>query len=129
MDVAIASGLLRQILDHTERARDVEVCGLLLGEGECITAVMPADNLSTDPHDSFELDPRVQFAAYRAARAGGPAVIGHYHSHPNGRTDPSPRDGEAAAAGELWMIVAGGSARLYRARARGRFDAVRLLVN
>ena len=126
MRMSIASGLLRQIIDHSERTPDREVCGLLLGDETAIVAVIPADNLADDPRDSFELDPAAQFAALRAARGGGPAVIGHYHSHPNGRPDPSPRDAATASPGELWMIVANGAARLFRAAPQGAFAPVHL---
>ena len=45
--------------------------------------------------------------AQKAARANGRAIIGCYHSHPNGRAEPSPRDLEAAfGEGFVWVIAA-----------------------
>ena len=53
-------------------------------------------------------------AAHRAARDAGPAVIGHYHSHPSGVAVPSATDAACAAPdGTLWLIVAGDVARLW----------------
>jgi proteasome lid subunit RPN8/RPN11 len=41
-------------------------------------------------------------------RFGGARLIGHYHSHPRGDAEPSPRDAEAATTdGALWLIAAG----------------------
>jgi proteasome lid subunit RPN8/RPN11 len=57
--------------------------------------------------DAFEIDPSEQFRLLRALRGTDRAIIGCYHSHPNGKPEPSPRD--IAAAGEegfLWLIVA-----------------------
>jgi proteasome lid subunit RPN8/RPN11 len=42
-------------------------------------------------------------------------LIGHYHSHPNGPAEPSPRDLAAAEPGRLWLIIGGGAARMWRA--------------
>ncbi|HEY8947566.1 MAG TPA: M67 family metallopeptidase [Rhizomicrobium sp.] len=99
-------------------ARDAfprECCGLLEGtrNGETfrITALHPARNLSPDS-DRFEIDPADHFAALRAARANGLAIVGCYHSHPNGKGEPSLRDTEGAwDQGFLWLIgaVSGGA--------------------
>lgn len=113
MKVRISSVLLERILSHAAADRD-EVCGLLLGEGGWIHAILPAANVAPDPGRHFELDPAVLIAVHRAARAGGPAIIGHYHSHPSGRPEPSAMDAASAAPdGSLWMIVGGGVARLW----------------
>ena len=128
MGMAIARRLLAQILADAAAAPDREVCGLLLGDAEAITDVRPAANVADDPARAFEVDPRVLFAALRAAREGGAKVIGHYHSHPNGSAAPSARDAEAAEPGWLWMIVADGATRLWMAEAGRRFCSVALEV-
>lgn len=127
----ISRGLLARILGHAALRPDREACGLLFGTAARIADAVPAENVSAHPTDSFEIDPAVLFAAMRAERAGGRAMIGHYHSHPGGRPIPSPRDAAAAHdPGRLWLIVAGGEARLWRARpggaVEGMFDAVEL---
>ncbi|SFR97290.1 Mov34/MPN/PAD-1 family protein [Sphingomonas jatrophae] len=91
-----------------------EVCGLLLGAGEVVTAILPAANVAANPARAFEVDPAVLLAAHRAARDGGPAVLGCYHSHPNGVARPSARDAAAAQPGQLWLIVAAREVRLFR---------------
>jgi proteasome lid subunit RPN8/RPN11 len=86
-----------------------ECCGLLEGardsESFHITALHPACNLAASP-DRFEINPADHFAALKAARAAGHAIIGCYHSHPNGKALPSAAD--LAGAGEdnfLWLIA------------------------
>lgn len=117
MKVRISSSLLEQIV-HLAARQAVEVCGLLLGEGRRITAILPAANVVLDPARHFELDPAILIAAHRAARQGGPAVLGHYHSHPSGRAEPSRTDVECARPdGTLWLIVGGEGARLWVAQA------------
>jgi proteasome lid subunit RPN8/RPN11 len=119
MATAIASELLEEILGHAAAEVGTEVCGLLLGTGDRITAIRAAANVAAEPARAFELDPAVLIAAHRAARAGGDGILGHYHSHPGGDPAPSACDAAAAAAGELWLVVAGEEARLWRAVAGG----------
>ena len=144
MSVRISRGLLATLLAEAAGAADREVCGLLLGEAvappgrggaaERIAQVIPTTNVAAKPADRFEIDPAALFAAIRGARIGGPRILGHYHSHPNGLTTPSPRDAAMAdTPGRLWLIVAHGQARLWREQPGGpvqaAFDSVRLVVD
>jgi proteasome lid subunit RPN8/RPN11 len=119
MTVMLPAALLEQILGLAAASPAHEVCGLLLGEGDRIDRIVPTANVAADPTRWFEIDPVALFAALRAERAGGPRVIGHYHSHPNGSAQPSPRDAAAAEPGKLWLIVGGGVARMWLAEAAG----------
>ena len=116
----------REVLDaiRAEAAvsPDVEVCGLLLGEGLCVVEARSCRNVADDPATAFEIDPAQLIAAYRAARDGGPRVIGHYHSHPNGVAEPSARDAAAAHGGEVWVIVSEHDAKAWLAVERGSAD-------
>lgn len=64
-------------------------------------------NVAPDPLRHFEIDPAALIAAHRASRAGGLAVLGYFHSHPNGLARPSATDARTAAGdGRIWAIVA-----------------------
>lgn len=115
MQVRIASALLERIMALAATTTD-EICGLLLGDDGWITAITPCANVAPDPSRHFELDPAMLIAAHRAARSGGPAVLGHYHSHPSGVAVPSRTDAACAAPdGNLWLIVGAGEATIWRA--------------
>jgi proteasome lid subunit RPN8/RPN11 len=105
--VEIATGLADQIRAAAAATPGMEVCGLLFGTEARIEHVIPAANVAPEPDRAFEINPAALFAALRAERAGGARLIGHYHSHPNGRAEPSARDLAAAEEGRLWLIVAG----------------------
>ena len=79
MEARISSDLRDRIVIETIGSPDREVCGLLLGHGDCIHDVQPCRNIAADPASRFEIDPAQLLAAHRAARAGGPAIVGHYH--------------------------------------------------
>jgi proteasome lid subunit RPN8/RPN11 len=87
-----------------------ECCGLIEGrrDGEDleISVLHPCRNLARHD-DAFEIDPAEQFRLMRALRGTGRAIIGCYHSHPNGSSEPSSRDlAGASEDGFLWLIVA-----------------------
>ncbi len=116
MDVTIASTALTAILAEAAGSPGVEICGLLLGDGDDIRIARSCRNVAADPARRFEIDPAALLAAHRMARSAGDRVVGHYHSHPSGRPVPSPRDAaDAAPDGTLWLIVADGQARMWRA--------------
>ena len=107
----VLATVMREALDDATR----EVCGLLFGDANSISACQPCRNAAADPGRAFEMEPRTLIDAHRRSRDQGPAVVGHYHSHPSGRAEPSATDAAAAASGQLWLIAADGDIRLWRA--------------
>ena len=106
---------LERLLCEAEVASPEEACGLLLGHDGRIEQVVRARNVHPDPQGHFEIDPQALVDAYRAARGGGPEVLGYYHSHPTGSAEPSAADCEASAGDErVWAIVGTGEVRLWR---------------
>ena len=102
------------ILRAAERAHPHEACGLLLGAGaeggDHVHTALPTANVHPDPARHFEIDPAALLAAHKAARSGGPRLIGFFHSHPNGLARPSATDArDAAHDGRVWLIVAKGT--------------------
>lgn len=115
MDPVLTSGALATLLKEATAAHPRECCGLLLGQGATIAEARPAANIHPQPDRQFEIDPAALIAAHRAARGGGPQVLGYYHSHPSGRGEPSETDRAMASGdGRIWAIVAGGAVQLWR---------------
>ena len=87
-----------------------ECCGLVegmrIGSTVVVAAVHPARNVA-GASDAFEIDPAEHIRLLRALRGTGRAIVGCYHSHPNGDPEPSERDRQGAAeSGFVWLIVA-----------------------
>jgi len=90
---------------EAKASADEECCGLLLGD-DAIEETRPAVNVAADRRRHFEIDPQALVDAHRAARKGGPAVLGYYHSHPAGPAAPSDTDRAMAAGdGSVWAIM------------------------
>ncbi|TCP68049.1 M67 family metallopeptidase [Sphingomonas sp. PP-CE-1G-424] len=122
MSVTISSELLRRLVSEAAASPGAEVCGLLFGAAGRIEAIAACANVAANPARTFEIDPAALFAAHRRARAGGLAVVGHYHSHPSGLPVPSPRDAaQAMGDGAVWVILGGDAARAWRSVEVGAF--------
>lgn len=134
MQVTLSSSLRAALIAQAGAAHPLECCGLLFGDAACVLHIEPAANVSPDPARAFEIDPVRLIAAERAMRTGGARLIGHYHSHPNGRAEPSLRDAAASAGdGRLWLIIAGDTVTGWRANPGGAllgaFDPVALEIS
>lgn len=120
MSLGVAPQALAAMLAHAGKAGPEEACGILMGEGDQVIEARPCANVAPDPARHFEIDPAALIAAHRAERAGGPQIIGYYHSHPNGLARPSATDrAQAAHDGRIWAILAHGQASFWRDGVQG----------
>lgn len=115
MVVTITSQAYAAILAAAAEAAPHEACGLLLGTGCHIESAHGTANVHGEPTRHFEIDPAALIAAHKAARAGGPQLVGYFHSHPNGLARPSATDAASASGdGRIWAIAAAGAITLWR---------------
>lgn len=132
MVISISSDVFAHLVAYAGSSPD-EICGLLIGRGSRVDRAVPTANVAAEPARAFEIDTAALLQAHREARRGQGDVIGHYHSHPSGRTRPSPTDAAMAHDdGCLWLIVAGDEVEGWVANGRGsvegRFEPVALVV-
>jgi proteasome lid subunit RPN8/RPN11 len=109
---------LDALLEDALSCEGEERCGLILGEEggdpgdpealRRVLEVVAARNVHPEPSRSYEIDPEALFRVHRAAREGGPHLLGAWHSHPRGEAVPSRRDRELAWPGYAYLIVAPG---------------------
>jgi proteasome lid subunit RPN8/RPN11 len=115
MEIELTRAVVERISAEAARAFPAEACGLLLGREGRIEEAIPARNVHPAPQTHFEIDPQALIDAHRAAREGGPAVLGYYHSHPSGPAEPSATDRAMAAGdGRLWAIAGEGGVTFWR---------------
>jgi desampylase len=115
----------QQLLDWANEAGEVECCGLLLGRGGEVERVEQTANVAADSNRRFEIDPAALIAAEKQARQGGLAILGYFHSHPNGLADPSTNDAASASLdGRYWLIIANGEITSWMPTASDKDDRV-----
>lgn len=120
MTLQISRTQREQLLDWAKLAEPEECCGLLLGENEVVSGAVLTANVADNPDEEFEIDPSVLIAAEREARQGGPAILGYFHSHPNGVAEPSATDARMAAAnGRSWLIITNGDITAWQPQSDG----------
>ncbi len=106
--VELTNDQCEMITRESEKAFPRECCGLLIGTGDdpvTVTDVVIAENVAESP-SRFLVDPQCQFDWMRKLRGTSDRIVGLYHSHPNGRCDPSAYDAEMAIEPEqIWLIV------------------------
>ena len=103
-------------------AYPAEACGLLTGavaDGiHTVQRIWPADNILAHQTGRFEVDPKQRFLAEKECRHSGQKLIGHWHSHPNGRSQPSETDRLLAFEPDLiWLIVPTDGCRVFEPKA------------
>jgi proteasome lid subunit RPN8/RPN11 len=96
MFCAIRSDVLSGLVGLSQSASGQECCGLLAGQEGAITRIFAANNVASDPAKNYEIAPQELFRLMREIRAANLELLGIYHSHPNGKNEPSPRDIELA---------------------------------
>ncbi|WP_120716292.1 Mov34/MPN/PAD-1 family protein [Tsuneonella amylolytica] len=115
MEIEVSSEVEPAMLARASAAYPREACGLLLGRAGTIETATLAANVHSNPDTHFEIDPQALVDAHRAARAGGPEVIGYWHSHPHGPPAPSATDrAHGTGDGRVWAIVGEGRVGWWR---------------
>lgn len=120
MDLTVTSELVEALLAEASSAMPREACGLLFGSAGRIDCHRPTANVHSAPETRFEIDPQALVDAHRAMRSGGPRLAGYYHSHPQGRPEPSATDRAMAYPdGMVWAIVGEGQVTFWHAGGDG----------
>lgn len=115
---------------HARASAPDECCGFLVGAGGRVEFAIPMTNHDSRPRTGFRINPREHIAIRRALRemVPGHAIVGVYHSHPNGPATPSERDVKEANYPDWLFAIVGRGIRLVRVFSirRGRVASVRV---
>lgn len=79
------------LIDHAREGFPLEVCGILGGAGEDISAIYRMNNADAS-NEHFMMEPKEQFAVVKDLRSKGLAMLAVYHSHPETPARPSEED-------------------------------------
>ncbi len=111
--VRLSPAQLQVIERAAEAAYPEEACGLLVGRAGPggaiqVSAVEASANVAEPPRTRrFEVDPKLRLRLERALRESPDSVMGVYHSHPNGRAEPSETDISMIFEPDMiWLITA-----------------------
>lgn len=88
------------MLEQARSGYPLEVCGVLLGHGPFVHAVVPVPNRESEsPRVRYQIAPEDLARVQREGRDVGLEIVGYYHSHPDHPARPSDTDRAFAAEG------------------------------
>ena len=90
--IQIDAEVLGQLIGYARQNPRVECCGFLAGREGIITSAYPAENIAANPVASYEVATKEIVQVMREIQVAGLEMLGIYHSHPNGRGEPSETD-------------------------------------
>jgi proteasome lid subunit RPN8/RPN11 len=90
--IRIQAEVLQLMIGHARQDLRIECCGLLAGRDGIIRCALPAENVAVNRATSYEVATKQVVQLMREIRAAGLEMLGIYHSHPNGKSEPSRAD-------------------------------------
>jgi len=87
----IPNSIYINLIAHAREGLPLEVCGILGGTGDTVMVMNRMTNADASS-EHFTLDPKEQFAVYKALRAKELSILAIYHSHPTSPARPSAED-------------------------------------
>ena len=109
MTIIFSHALVRKMWAHVKQGLPEECCGFLLGETnemQHVKKAIRAKNVAkTSRETKFVIDPREFMKVEKMAKSAKLNIIGIYHSHPNGRAEPSKFDLEVAWPSYSYIIL------------------------
>jgi proteasome lid subunit RPN8/RPN11 len=104
--IQIRQQCLNEMLSSVRSNPLEECCGLLGGRDSVIARILPAKNAASDPTRNYEIEPQELSRLMREIRAAKLELLGIYHSHPNGKNEPSAADiAQAFYPGTAYFIL------------------------
>jgi proteasome lid subunit RPN8/RPN11 len=80
-----------ELISHAKEGFPLEVCGILGGIGESVSAIYRMTNTDAS-NEHFMMEPKEQFAVVKDLRTKGLTMLAVYHSHPETPARPSEED-------------------------------------
>jgi len=90
---------------HVASQAPLEACGLVAGRAGESRGIFPIENVLHSP-SAYRMAPAQQVRALTRMEANGETLLAIYHSHPNGKPQPSRRDVAEAAYNVVYLIWA-----------------------
>jgi proteasome lid subunit RPN8/RPN11 len=100
----IPASIHDDMIAHAREGFPLEVCGILGGTGESVSAIYRMTNTDAS-NEHFMMDPKEQFAVIKELRAKGLTMLAIYHSHPETPARPSQEDIRLALTPDVSYII------------------------
>ena len=102
--IRIPAAIHDDLIAHAKEGFPLEVCGILGGTGDTVSAVYRMTNTDAS-NEHFMMEPKEQFAVVKDLRAKGLAMLAIYHSHPESPARPSEEDIKLALTPDVSYVI------------------------
>ncbi len=103
--INIPRTLANRLLTLAQLTPDTEICGLISNGPENKFKVYPINNIASESHCVFEMQPQQQINAFKEIRDNHQALFAIFHSHPNSDAIPSKKDIHDASYPDALNII------------------------
>jgi proteasome lid subunit RPN8/RPN11 len=100
----MARSIYERIIGRAREGFPFEVCGILGGKGNIVSAIYPMTNTDAS-RDHFMMDPREQFSVVKALRSQELEMLAVYHSHPETPARLSDEDIRLALTPDISYVI------------------------
>lgn len=97
--------LINRILAHAQQHPDIEVCGLIGGDGENAVDYYAIDNIAANQHCRFLMDAPQQIKAMKQMRDRQQTLFAVVHSHPTTPAEPSQLDIDESSYRDVYYLI------------------------
>jgi proteasome lid subunit RPN8/RPN11 len=102
--IEIPGAIHDDMITHAKVGFPLEVCGILGGEGQTVSAIYRMTNTDAS-NEHFMMDPKEQFTVVKDLRAKGLSMLAIYHSHPETPARPSEEDIRLALTPDISYLI------------------------
>ncbi|MCH7659369.1 MAG: M67 family metallopeptidase [Euryarchaeota archaeon] len=104
MTLSFSPTVYDALFSHAREGAPEEICGVLAGAGSTVDTTYRVPNVADSPRTRYELDPEEQLKVIERAESEG-ELVGFYHSHPEGPTEPSATDRMEATWPDAYYVI------------------------
>lgn len=98
---------IHQLVELAAAGAPREVCGLLAGDSERVTRIMPLPNAAADPQRSYHIDDQALTQTLFQLQRDKLRLHAFFHSHPVGQPIPSETDKRQATYPDIPYLIIG----------------------
>lgn len=103
--IRLPRSIVNQLMAEAQANTAIEICGLVSKKDNGMFQVHPIDNIASEKHHRFEMEPAQQIAAMKTMRDNKETLFAIYHSHPHGPIEPSATDIEKASYPDALNLI------------------------
>jgi len=102
--IRIPESIYRRMVEHAQKEKPLECCGLLGGKDQTVQEIFEIQNVARSPI-LFSMDTKEELMAFEEMESQSMEIIAIYHSHPHTIPFPSEADVRMAFSFNVPLVI------------------------